>query len=204
MDRRRTARSHSFSAPQPTLSATVLTAPKDLAHMPPTRTVTEHEVRGFTQATPAQHPTVYLMDAATHAPAGRVTQEHLHADNVGAHPQHGPEAFFGNVPRSTLRSVDRAFPNARGTTRNHLAAALDLAMPQPAHQPRRLVELFRNAQGQIISSHRSRSAFEDLSGPGMQEARQRMIQSLRSGPVSADPTRNLSIQASGARDDWHV
>lgn len=204
MDRRRTARSNSFSAPQPTQTATVLTASKELTHMPPTRTVTEHEVRGFTQATPTQHPTVYLMNAATHAPAGRVTQEHSHADNVGAHPQHGPEVFFGNVPRSTLRSVDRAFPDTRSTTRNHLAAALDLAMPQPMQQPRQLVELFANPLGQVTSSHRSRSAFEDLSGPGMQEERQRMIQTLRWGPVSTDPTRNLSIQASGARDDWHV
>ena len=195
-------RRNSFAAPETTRTATVHTAQN--AHDVednPTRTVTAQEVRGFTQASPNQHPTVYLRNAKTNDPAGRITQEHTHPENVGAHPQHGAEWYFQNVSRSLIDQAYKASSSKK--PKDYLVDAASNAIRNPDKNvaPRQLVEVFLDKNLDVTATHKSRSEFRDLSGPGMQEARDRMVKLLKKGPTSVD---SLSKMPMGSKDDWHV
>ena len=159
-----------------------------------------HERRHAAGMQPSRHP--------QNSPVGTLGQVEVNrgkANSVGAHPQHGPEMFFGKVSSQRLQAMNLAYLHQTRTTRDASAAALDLAHPPAPKQRRQLVEIFSDAQGRITGSHDSRSELQDLfSGHGTEEERQRMIQSLRRGPVSTDATCDLSIQSSGAGDDGHV
>jgi hypothetical protein len=195
-------RRNSFAAPETTRTATVHTAQN--AHDVednPTRTVTAQEVRGFTQASPKQHPTVYLRNAKTNDPAGRITQEHNHPENVGAHPQHGTEWYFQNVSRSLIDQAYKASSTKK--SKDYLVDAASNAIRNPDQNvaPRQLVEVFLDKNLDVTATHKSRSEFRDLSGPGMQEARDRMVKLLKKGPTSVD---SLSKMPMGSNDDWHL
>lgn len=195
-------RRNSFAAPETTRTATVHTARNSHdVHENPTRTVTAQDVRGFTQASPSQHPTVYLRDAKTHDPAGRITQEHSHPENVGAHPQHGTEWYFQNVSRKLISQAKKDSPT--GQSKDYLVDAASTAMRHPEKNvaPRQLVEVFLDQNLDVTATHKSRSEFRDLGGPGMQEARDRMVKLLKKGPTSVD---SLSKMPMGSKDDWHV
>lgn len=195
-------RRNSFSAPETNRTATVHTAQN--AHdvkANPTRTVTAQEVRGFTQASPNQHPTVYLRDAKTGDPSGRVTQEHNHPQNVGAHPQHGIEWYFQNVSRSLIDQAYKASSNKKSKDYLVDAASSAIRNPELNVAPRQLVEVFLNEKLDVTGTHKSRSEFRDLSGPGMQESRDRMVKLLKHGPTSVN---SLSKMPKGSKDDWHI
>jgi hypothetical protein len=195
-------RRNSFAAPETNRTATVHTARN--AHdvkENPTRTVTANEVRGFTQVAPNYHPTVYLRDAKTGDPNGRVTQEHSTAVNVGAHPQHGPEWYFQNVSRSLIDQAYKASSNRKSKGYLIDAASNAIRNPDKNEAPRQLVEVFLDKNLNVSATHTSRSEFRDLSGPGMQEARDRMVALLKHGPTSVN---SLSKMPKGSKDDWHV
>ena len=160
-----------------------------------TRTVTATNVRGFTQGDDQQRPTVYLQDGGV--PSGRATQEHAISANVGAHYQHGREAYFGNVSSQHLRQAT----HRSGTKR--AVAALNRERQDPAgpNAPKQLVEVFSDSRGRVTGSHTSRSAFLNTTGPGKAQSREHLINSLKQGPLNVN---SLAKQTSGARDDWHV
>ena len=161
------------------------------------RTLTASNVRGFTQGSPTQRPTVYLQNGGV--PSGRVTQEHPHTDNVGAHFQHGPEDFFGNVSSRTLREVKQEMPqNTPGPTRAMVAVNRELRNPSGPNEPKQLVEIFSGGR----SSHTSRSAFHSTKGA----EREDLIRSLKQGPLNVNSLSYSYRQdgSRGSRDDWHV
>jgi hypothetical protein len=195
-------RRNSFAAPEKNRTATVTVAQNSLkVPLSPTRTVTEQEVRGFTQADPSQHPTVYLRDAISGDPSGRITQEHNNPKNVGAHPQHGNEWYFQNVSRNIIAHAKAVSLSKSASEYLPDAASFAIRNPQLNTQPRQLVEVFTNDNLDVIATHKSRSEFQDLSGPGMQEARKKMVQSLKHGPTSVN---SLAKMPKGSKDDWHV
>lgn len=195
-------RRNSFAAPDTNRTATVHTAQNahDVSENP-TRTVTAQEVRGFTQASPKQHPSVYLRDAKTGDPSGRITQQHPNAQNVGAHPQHGTEWYFQNV---STRLIEQAYDaSSSKKSKDYLVDAASNAIRNPKSnaEPRQLVEVFIDKNLDVTATHTSRSEFRDLSGPGMQESRDRMVKLLKHGPTSV---ASLSKMPKGSKDDWHV
>lgn len=197
MDMARRPRSNSMQGPEHPVELT--TAQNSLHNAPPTVTVSASDVRGFTQATANQRPTVYFNDPFTGAPSGRATQEHGKPENVGAHPPH-QEAFFGNVPTSVLRAADRAMPDSSRTDRNLAAVNHHLTTPLAGPAPRQqLVELFGTPEN-VTGSHRSRGEFHDLTTNA--DGRAEMVRDLRKGPLNVN---SLSRTAPGrAQDDWHV
>lgn len=184
-------RSASFSGTPTSRPVTALMAQNN-GTAQKTQTITASDVRGFTQATPRQWPTVYLNNG------GRVTQEHNKPKNVGGHSPHPVEHHFDNVPTRLVRQARAEGSGARG--------AVQLYNQQPVahdnpHEPHRLVEIHGKNAHSVSSTHVSRSAFVSLAGPGNSDARARAIESLRAGPTNAQ-SLNRPVVGSRTQDDW--
>ena len=218
-------RRNSFSSTEKQREATIDVAQNSLGHAQQTSvTVTAENIRGITQANAKQHPTVYLKDPSGD-PMGRITQEHNVRENVGAHPQHGTEWYFNNLSTGIIDktyarqktellrkkgalSLGDASAKAEALRmsveprlEDVLVGASETALRNPAENTgkKQLVEVYLGQNLSVSGTHVSRSAFQDLSGPGMREAREHMVKRLETGPLGA---KSLSKMPGGSKDDW--
>lgn len=194
-------RRNSISAPEEQRTVTIDMAKNAAKHTSATSvTVTAENVRGFTQASANQHPTVYLQDKSGD-PMGRITQEHNKRENVGAHPQHGIEWYFQNVSRNLI-AKSMARKNGMSSQEKLIdAASTSISNPELNTGKKQLVEVFLNDKLDVMATHKSRSEFQDLSGPGTREAREKLIKRLETGPLGP---KSLSKMPGGSKDDWDV
>lgn len=176
------ARSNSTPSNETPSSRTVTLRTAANEAQPGTLTVSAAHIRGKTQLTAAQKPTIYLdMGGGRTA---HVTQQHGDPNNVGVHHSPPREDFFGNVASSL---IDAAFDNPR-TNHQYVAAAVAehrrlQGGPHYPAGPQQLLEMHSDPVTGLGTVHESRSRFESITGTAERNATLRSLSNSRDSVI---------------------